>query len=61
MTVIHYGGSWFYIDELAPKNEKNSYELTLEEWTLLQSMDVPSIKTVMMIKQRANGIIKSNG
>jgi len=61
MTVIHYGGSWFYIDEPAPKDEKNSYELTTEEWLLIQSMDIPSVKTVMMIKQRSNGIIKSNG
>ena len=58
MTVFHYGGSWFYVDEPKPADDKNSFELSVAEWQLIQSLDVPSAKTVMMVKQKTKGNIR---
>jgi len=61
MTVMHYGGSWFYIDEPAPEDRDNSYGLTAKEWEAIQSLDIPSAKTAVLVRNKTNGTIKLDG
>ena len=49
--ILHYGGMWLFIGQVAP-NKPNCYSLTPNEWEVLKPIHVPTAKLMIIAKHK---------
>ena len=57
MTILNYGGIWIHINEPV-EDKENSFFVTSEEWKKIKDLDVPSIKFILILKNKTLGKIE---